>query len=111
MSHSTPEQATVTLRAHAGDPLKHEQVRDMVLATARAIAERIGVSILDLRSDDQSVTVTILGTRLAALGLAAELRRLTTAWYAHKFGIDALWGGAPGAENDAGEGWKRPEPS
>ena len=30
--------------------------------------------------------------RIQAIGFAAELRRLTTAWYAHKFGVGELWG-------------------
>ncbi len=102
------EQATVTLRALEGDPLRHTIVRDMTLATANAIAERSGVRIINLRTDDRSVTITIAGTRLGAMGLAAELRRLTTAWYAHKFGVEALWGEARmDVDDDSGEEWKQ----
>jgi hypothetical protein len=105
---SSSEQATVTLRALEGDPLRHAMVRDMTVATANAIAERSGVKIINLRTDDRSVTITIAGTRLGAMGLAAELRRLTTAWYAHKFGVDALWGEARmDGDDDAGEEWKK----
>ncbi len=101
------EQSTVTLRALEGEPLSEKQVRDMTIATANAIAERSGVKIINLRNDDRSVTITIAGTRIAAMGLAAELRRLTTAWYAHKFGVEALWGDAKIDDDDAGEDWKR----
>lgn len=101
------EQSTVTLRALEGDPLRHDLVRDMTIATANAIAERSGVKIINLRADDQSVTITIAGTRIAAMGLAAELRRLTTSWYAHKFGVEALWGEARMDDDGAGEEWKR----
>jgi len=105
---SAGEQATVTLRALEGDPLRHDIVRDMTIATANAIAERSGVKIINLRTDERSVTITIAGTRLGAMGLAAELRRLTTAWYAHKFGVEALWGEARmDGDDDSGEEWKR----
>ena len=33
--------------------------------------------------------------QIEAVGFAAELRRLTTSWYTHKFGVDTLWGEAP----------------
>lgn len=104
---ASSEQSTVTLRALEGDPLRHAIVRDMTIATANAIAERSGVRIINLRTDERSVTITIAGTRMGAMGLAAELRRLTTAWYAHKFGVDALWGEAKIDDDEAGEEWKR----
>lgn len=106
MTSGSSERSTITLRALEGEPLADEAVRAMVLATARAIAERIGVEILTLKADERSVTVTIFGTRMAAVGLAAELRRLTTAWYAHKYGVDSLWGEAPESGDDD-EAWKQ----
>lgn len=92
--------STVTLRADSGEPLKEEAVRDMVVATAHAIAERQGVQVLDLATTDSAITVTIDTGRLEAVGFAAELRRLTGNWYAHKFGDAALWGEAPADTDD-----------
>lgn len=99
----TPASA-VTLRALAGRPLQDDRIREMVLATARAVAERQGIQVLDIAADDASVTIKLAADRIVALGLAAELRRLTTKWYAGKFGEPALWGEV---EPEGGESWKR----
>jgi hypothetical protein len=88
---STPV-TTVTLRALAGEPLTHEPTREMVLATARAIAERQGVGLLRVEASASSVTATLEAGRFEAIGFAAELRRLTTRWYTSKFGAETLWG-------------------
>ncbi len=64
----------------------------MVVATAEALAERHGLRILDIRTDETSVTATVAADRIVAIGFAAELRRLTSRWYRHKFGVDTLWG-------------------
>jgi len=82
----------VTLHALEGTPLQHDAIREMVIATARAIAERQGVNLIKIVADDASVTVQVEGEEIIAIGLVAELRRLTTNWYHHKFGVDSLWG-------------------
>ncbi len=99
----------VTLRALEGEPLKHERIRDMVIATAHAIGERQAVRIVDVDADDCSITVALEGSNIIAMGFAAELRRLTTSWYRHKFGVDALWGEpvASDDDDDPNESWKR----
>ena len=86
---------TITLRALEGTPLAHERIREMVIATARAIAERQGIEVRQVRADDDSVTAVLVAGRIESFGFAAELRRLTTNWYAHKFGVPELWGEAP----------------
>lgn len=86
------ERASITLRALEGRPLLDPVVRDIVVATANAIAERNGVTLTALRADDDRITVELAGTRLMALGFAAELRRLTNNWYAKKFNEPTLWG-------------------
>ena len=96
--------SAVTLRALAGEPLKHAGVRDMVIAAARGIAERQGVELVDVNADATRVTVIVRGPRIVALGLAAELRRLTSTWYASKYGHKSLWGEGPDAAADQ---WKR----
>ncbi|MEM1167335.1 MAG: HAD family hydrolase [Planctomycetota bacterium] len=86
------EKSTVTLRALVGAPLRERAVRDVVQATARAIAERNGVKLEALNVTDDSVVAELETSRLAAVGFAAELRRLTNEWYRSKFGVTTLWG-------------------
>jgi hypothetical protein len=94
----------VTLRALKGQPLEDDRIREMVEATALAIAERQGVAVLGLSTTPQQITVQLGAGRIAAMGFAAELRRLTTRWYTQKFGEQTLWGEPPDEE---GEAWKR----
>jgi hypothetical protein len=100
---SQPTSTTVTLRALEGRPLEDGSIREMVQATAHAIAERQGVKVLAIRSEPDHITVTLNIGRLQAIGFAAELRRLTTNWYTRKYSRPTLWGEA--AED--GEEWKR----
>ncbi|GJM19941.1 MAG: hypothetical protein DHS20C14_21540 [Phycisphaeraceae bacterium] len=62
-------------------PLADERVRETVLASARAIAERTGVELLDASATDTALTATLAASRVAAMGFAAELRRATNAWH------------------------------
>lgn len=105
-----PGPSTVTLRAHLGEPLRDEPTRGMVVATARAIAERTGVGIREIDTTPDSVVVTLEADHLAAVGFAAELRTLTTNWYRHKFGVDQLWGQTPHEhgtpDDDDAEEWQ-----
>lgn len=88
-------QATsVTLRARMGAPLADAQVRDTVIASAHAIGERTGVTIGRVQTTDDSVQVSLDADRIGAIGFAAELRRVTNAWHARKFGV-TLWGEDP----------------
>jgi hypothetical protein len=89
-----PESATITLRALAGEPLADDRVRETVIATARALAERHGLSVLQVETDPDSATFTLNAGRIDAVGFAAELRRLTTRWYTQKYGETTLWGEA-----------------
>jgi hypothetical protein len=103
-SGSGPEPVSrITLRALQGQPLDDQSIRGMVVATAQAIAERQGVEVMELRTAPDRITVTLNVGRIAAMGFAAELRRLTTRWYTTKFGALTLWGEPPAEE---GEEWK-----
>lgn len=84
---------TVTLRALSGRPLEDDAIREMVVATAHAIAERQGVVVSGARTEADSITVTLASGRIEAVGFAAELRRLTGRWYRQKHGGE-LWGEA-----------------
>lgn len=107
---STPASpTTVTLRALAGEPLRDDVVRRMVVATAHAIAERSGVEVRRVDAAPDRVTITLDAGRLGAIGFAAELRRLTSQWYAHKFGGAPLWGEPPAVAGEEEIRWDDPE--
>lgn len=97
------ESSTAKITSHAGPTLRDSRVRSTVQSTAHAIAERIGVEILHVGMTDESIEVTLGCDEVAALGFAAELRRLTEAWHQSKY-HDTLWGEPPVEE---GEEWKR----
>ena len=84
--------AAVTLRALTGAPLEDPDIERMVTATAHAIAERQGVEVLALETAADHITVELAADRVVAVGFAAELRRVTTAWYTAKYGTLTLWG-------------------
>lgn len=71
--------------------LSNPTVHDMVIASAEAIAERTGVELLSIEIDGDAVNAIVLGDKLVAMGLAAELRRLTGAWYTRHNPGRHLW--------------------
>ena len=106
------EQTTITLRALDGapsPPLSDPTVRRTVLSAATALAERNGVKILTLDATNDALTTTLEAPRLVAIGFAAELRRITTAWYRHRTGIDHLWGEPRSDEDDPPDDWLLPD--
>lgn len=92
------EQAFASLTSPA-NPLADEAIRSMVVATARAIAERTGIELLDLRAQPRGIEATIAGPEVVAVGFVAELRRLSNAWHRSRTGRD-LWP----STSDSGEG-------
>jgi hypothetical protein len=98
-----PTESQITLRALEGAPLEDPRIREMVIATARAIAERQGVTVMDMSTDSDRITVKLNTGRIESIGFAAELRRLTNRWYTQKFGERTLWGES---EEDRSESWK-----
>ena len=82
--------STATLRARIGRPLDDPAVRDLVAATAEAIGERQGVAVRVRSAGGDAIEVAVAGGELAALGLVAELRRLTDRWHRGRFG-SPLW--------------------
>lgn len=82
---------SVTLTARTGSPLEDERVRETVVSTAQAIAERNGVTITSLLAEGNLVRVSVAEGQVAALGLASELRRSTERWYRQRFDGLALW--------------------
>jgi len=84
----------VRLRALQGEPLRDQRLRDTVVAAAEALAERTGVRVLELSTDAASLTAVLETNRIAAIGFAAELRRVTSMWYATRHPGEELWGHA-----------------
>lgn len=104
--------STVILRALKGVPLADPLVRDVVVATAHAIAERTGVRLLDLQWSPDAIMLSIDESRLAAIGFAAELRRLTNRWHAARHPRvvppPSLWGDPPAFDDpDPADWWKQ----
>ncbi len=87
--------SAVTLKALTGEPLSDPALRDMIVATAHAIAERQGIEVLSVTTTPASISATLGCGRMEATGLAVELRRLTTKWYTEKYGEPTLWGEPP----------------
>lgn len=88
---SRPGWTRVRLNAAAAGALSDPKVHDTVVSSAEAIAERTGVVLVSIEVDERGVTAVVEGGRLEALGLAAELRRLTGAWYARHAPGEHLW--------------------
>ncbi|MEL6739815.1 MAG: HAD-IIIA family hydrolase [Planctomycetota bacterium] len=72
------------------DPLADMRTRGTVLAAARALAERTGLTLLELEARPRELTATLAAGRIAAMGFAAELRRTTNTWHTQAFGLP-LW--------------------
>ena len=71
----------------------------MVVSAAQALAEREGVTLTEITTTKDSITLTLCIDKLAAVGFLAELRRQTNAWYEGKYRDGPLWGTpAPGKE-------------
>lgn len=86
--------SSVTLRVDPSvastRPFDDERVRESVVASARAIAERTGVELLDVSTSAGSLTAVLACDRIAAMGFASELRRASERWYRGRFG-GRLW--------------------
>jgi hypothetical protein len=100
----------VTLRALSGSPLEDEKVRAIVVSTAWAIGERTGIEVLEVRPHRDRIEVDLGCSRIASIGFAAELRRLTERWFTRRF-PDAghLWGPGPEpprADESQSPGWR-----
>ena len=92
IDHTPKPTTTVSLRAldaHA-HPLDDQRTRSTVESAARAIAERTGITLSELRLSDNAVTATLAIHQLGALAFMAELRRTTNTWHTHTHG-EPLW--------------------
>ena len=83
-------EGVATLHARSGRPLADQAVRDLVVATAVSIGERLGRAVRIVEVEDDRLTIAVDGGDLAAVGLVSELRRATDRWHRGRFGSD-LW--------------------
>ncbi|MEM1186092.1 MAG: HAD-IIIA family hydrolase [Planctomycetota bacterium] len=100
---------TVTLRATGGTPLTEPGTRSTVESAARALAERTGIALHDVRTDTRSITVSLGTHRLAAMGFLTELRNATNRWYESRNPGDVLWptGQVDTPEGNSEDDWDR----
>lgn len=85
--------AGVRLSARNLHALVDPELRERVLAAARALAERTGVEVVQLAATPAGIEATLVGDEVVAVGFAAELRRSTEHWYRSRTGR-SLWGDA-----------------
>ena len=100
MTPAGSDESVVTLRTSFGAPLDDEGIRGVVVATAEAIGARHGIRVVVEDVGGDSIRVRVQGPRIVAIGLAAELRRVTNRWYRSHAG-DILWR----ADDSSGGGW------
>jgi hypothetical protein len=96
------------LTAREGEPLADDRVRATVVSAAQAIAERFGVRVIRVATDGRSIEVELEAGELAAIGFAAELRRLTNRWAAGRR-LAPLWPEPPAHGDDGYDGWLSPQ--
>ncbi|MFG0246814.1 MAG: D-glycero-alpha-D-manno-heptose-1,7-bisphosphate 7-phosphatase [Phycisphaerales bacterium JB052] len=88
------DQPASTASLHPIDPLAHplsdEKIRRTVESAASALAERTGIKLLELDTNDTSITAKLATHKLAALAFMAQLRRDTNRWHRAHTGKD-LW--------------------
>lgn len=75
-------------------PLADKRLRETTTAVATSIAERFGVKIVNIRTSDSVIEVELQASKLAAIGFAAELRRVTNRWAETK-NLPHLWPDPP----------------
>jgi D-glycero-D-manno-heptose 1,7-bisphosphate phosphatase len=84
----------ITLHAASEVDLREPRLRSTVRAMAESLAERTGVRLAALDWNSHSLTATVEGGEIVALGFAAELRRSTDGWWRAHGGSGPLWAGA-----------------
>lgn len=92
MDTGAEELSEFRLSALAGEPLSDPATRGMVESSARGLAEREGLSLTHLEIGASHVAGRLNADEVTALGFAAELRRLTNAWYERRYRDGPLWG-------------------
>jgi len=84
----------VTLHASPEVDLHEPRLRAAITAAAEGLAERTGVRLRGLDWNTRSVTATVEGGEIVALGFVAELRRTSDRWWRAHGGSGTLWAGA-----------------
>lgn len=85
------EVVSIRLSEQATKPLANHPVRGAVVAAAQGLAEREGIIIAKLTTDDDGISIDLVTHEATAVGFAAELRRITNHWYEEKYEKGPLW--------------------
>jgi len=83
---------SVTLHARRSDILSDAVFKETIKSMAHALAQRTGIQLLQLEFHTNSVTATVEGGEVIALGFATELRRDTERWWRSHRAPESPWG-------------------
>ncbi len=89
-THAPGARTCASIRLAGPTSASNARLRETVVSAAHALAERVGVRLLNLAWGDDRLEIEIEGPEIVAIGLAAELRRTTDAWHRARTGR-ALW--------------------
>jgi D-glycero-D-manno-heptose 1,7-bisphosphate phosphatase len=83
---------SVALHARRSDILSDAVFKETIKSMAHALAQRTGIQLLQIDFHTNSVTATVEGGEVIALGFATELRRDTDRWWRSHRAPESPWG-------------------
>ncbi|MEI6023122.1 MAG: HAD family hydrolase [Phycisphaerales bacterium] len=83
---------SVSLHARRSDILSDAVFKETIKSMAHALAQRTGIQLLQIDFHINSVTATVEGGEVIALGFATELRRDTDRWWRSHRAPESPWG-------------------
>ena len=83
---------SVALHARRSDILSDAVFKETIKSMAHALGQRTGIQLLQLDFHASSVTATVAGGEVIALGFATELRRDTDRWWRSHRAPESPWG-------------------
>ncbi len=83
---------SVALHARRSDILFDAVFKETIKSMAHALAQRTGIQLLQIEFHTNSVTATVEGGEVIALGFATELRRDTDRWWRSHRAPESPWG-------------------
>lgn len=78
------------LTTKMGDELGDPELRRMIVAATHAMGERMGLPVLEVQVEPDSLHVVVDGPPFVAQAFGLELRRGTNKWYMARCGR-SLW--------------------
>ena len=83
---------SVSLHARRSDILSDDVFKETIKSMAHALAQRTGIQLLQIDFHTNTVTATVEGGEVIALGFATELRRDTDRWWRSHRAPESPWG-------------------